>query len=99
MWADPCFTIIVFYLNSGIGVLTYFVNTVELMFGRILVPLIIGSLGWGLYGGINNVRRMKPLDDLTASENRIPRKSAIFISTLVLLPGYAAGLYVGFCGW
>ena len=82
-----------------IGVLAFLVDTVSLTFGKWVLPLMVLSLGWGIYAGIATLRRMTPFDDLTASQNSALRRIAIVISTAILSPGYAAGFYAGLTAW
>jgi len=82
-----------------IGVLAFLVESIALVFGKWVFPLMFVSLGWGLYAGIVGLRKMKPIDDFTASENRVLRRLAVVISAVILIPGYAAGFYAGVSAW
>ncbi len=82
-----------------VGVIGYFNVAVASMLGKLLLPIIIASLAWGVYGGIQNLKRMMPLDDMSVSENKVIRKMAIIISISLLLPGYAIGAITGLRAW
>ena len=82
-----------------IGVLAYFDSQVSSALGKLLLPLLALSLGWGIYAARKDLQKLKPFGDLTASENQMLRKVAISISIAISFPGFLAGIYAGFRAW
>ena len=82
-----------------IGVIAYFNEGAASTLGRLLLPLVVTSLAWGLYGGAKNLRKMTPFEDMSVSENIAIRKMGIIISVIILLPGYILGAIAGVSAW
>jgi len=82
-----------------VAVLAHTNDEIALLFGKWLLPFVIASVCWGLYGGMLNLKKMKTLKDLTKSENTAVLKLSIIISILVLLPGYTIGFIIGLRLW
>ncbi|MEJ1363030.1 MAG: hypothetical protein RPU35_17230 [Candidatus Sedimenticola sp. (ex Thyasira tokunagai)] len=82
-----------------VGVIGYFNEAVVSVFGKLLLPIVIASLVWGVYGGSKDLRQMMPFEDMTASENKVIKIVAISFSILLLLPGYLTGVITGLRAW
>jgi hypothetical protein len=82
-----------------IGVIAHFNEVTASVLGKFLLPLVVISLAWGLYGGAKNLRQMMPYEDMSVSENKTIRKMGIIISVLLLLPGYILGAFAGLRAW
>ena len=82
-----------------VGVIAYFNEGTASTLGRFLLPLIIISLAWGLYGGAKYIKQMTSFEDMSLSKNKVIKKAGAIISVIILLPGYILGTIAGAFAW